>query len=277
MDTIRFATPGEELFATFLNDNGIEFDYEPLLGSRRPDFLVRHPEQHVVAEIYEPLNPVPDPGTEFDAYKVVRSAFLGRKKKQRIAAKSLGLPFLLVIATGRGSIHIPPEIVAGAMFGDIRPNKSAGNHSSVYGFGPTFSGRESLRPEKNRSMSAVATLGTVNPYDLALNSEFELRIKNLTDERLNGSVTKMTLETLHTLQTQVVTELIAKGKYQPGVNQPVLTILHNPFARHPIGMNILDGTFVSQWSRIDNQYGSVKEGSGLPTQRGLTIGGLDDL
>jgi hypothetical protein len=43
--------PGEQVFEEYLNSLGLKFDYEPVMGLRRPDFLVYSPAGHVLCEV----------------------------------------------------------------------------------------------------------------------------------------------------------------------------------------------------------------------------------
>ncbi len=49
--TTMLKTRGEEVFEEYLNSLGLEFTYEPPIGSRRPDFLVHSPSGDAFCEV----------------------------------------------------------------------------------------------------------------------------------------------------------------------------------------------------------------------------------
>ena len=73
---------GERLFAAYLRQCRLEWQYEPDIGGRRPDFLVEHPVRSFVAEVYEPEIHLPPGGGSFESYSARRGAFEGRRSKQ---------------------------------------------------------------------------------------------------------------------------------------------------------------------------------------------------
>ena len=91
-------SPGERLFAAYLRQYSLTSERHPLIGGRRPDFLVRRPVTPFVAEVYEPELRLPATAGYIDSYRALRRAFKDRKLDQIRAVKEAGLPCVLVPA-----------------------------------------------------------------------------------------------------------------------------------------------------------------------------------
>lgn len=154
-------TPGERLFAAYLHQYGLASDRHPLVGGRRPDFLVQHPVTPFAAEVYEPELCLPATAGYIDSYRAFRRAFTGRKGDQIKAVKEAGLPCVVVLARTNSDLRFQPEFVAGAMFGDISFELPLDDPEAV---GRTVFGRGGrVQREQNRGVSAVAILEDFNP------------------------------------------------------------------------------------------------------------------
>src|SRR4051812_21559698 len=55
-----YPSQGEAAVADYLTRRGIRFEYEPLIGTRRPDFLSHGPHGAVVLDVYEPVLRLPN-------------------------------------------------------------------------------------------------------------------------------------------------------------------------------------------------------------------------
>ena len=174
-------TAGEQLAAAYLRQR--RFDrfaerHRPV-GAKRLDWSVDHPSQSFGFEVYEPEIRLPQGGGPFSSYDSLRGMFKNNKKKQIRAAKNAGLPFVGVLARTKADINFSPDLVAGAMFGDLTtvfPIDPDGE-----GFDPsratTTFGKGGRGPNqgRGRGVSAVAIIRAFNPT--AWRPEEELRVR----------------------------------------------------------------------------------------------------
>jgi len=85
--------PGEDLFVSYLENRGLSYEREPLIGGRKPDFLAQVRGVEVACEVYEPeiylpRRQSPDGrsaplGGFMDPYTRLRRGFEARKRKTR--------------------------------------------------------------------------------------------------------------------------------------------------------------------------------------------------
>jgi hypothetical protein len=113
-------TEGETLFAQYLTEQGIPFEYEQLEpGKRKPvDFTIRHPDcGTVLLEVKDIQNEVPRGFSQVDFYKPIRSHIEAGTEKFK---EYKGRVCVLVLYGGRGFVDLGrPEVMLGAMYGDF--------------------------------------------------------------------------------------------------------------------------------------------------------------
>ena len=173
---------GERLFAAYLRQRRLGWQYEPEIGGRRPDFLVEHPVRSFVAEVYEPQIRLPPGGGSFESYSALRSAFEGRKSKQISAVKRAGLTYVAVVASTNSDIRIQPLVVAGAMFGNLAVTLRVGPEVCERPDGRTvFGGGGRVQARQFRGVSAVAILERFNPTQDRLEAATRARLARLPD------------------------------------------------------------------------------------------------
>jgi hypothetical protein len=258
----------ESHFASYLNKRGLRWEYEPKIGGKRPDFLVKYEPQKIVAEVYDPTLRLPKQSGPFTSYPALRKTFTRNKKKQIAAVKSAGLPYVCVIGRANSDMEIAAFLMAGAMFGDLAytiplsPDPSAPPPvgKTVYAQG----GR--VQPKQFRGVSAVAILKVFNPTLWRVEDAWDERLKesdigaSMTNEQLGKAVADrgkaMEEMTLHMIDT---------GDYLPDARLARLVVLHNPFAKRPLDMWALAGPHDEHWqgSNVNGElrYGPVWRGT----------------
>lgn len=251
---------GERLFAAYLRQYRLTSDREPLIGGRRPDFLVHHPAVPFVAEVYEPELRLPPGGGFIDSYPAFRRAFKARKGDQIKAVKEAGLPCVLVLARTNSDIRFQPEIVAGAMFGNVGVVFALDDPDAA---GRTvFGGGGRVQPEMNRGVSAVAVLEGFNPTWYRAEEAVAARLGKGMPWRADltaGEVAREQTE-IARVANEVYEHMTVTGDFNPDARVAKLTVFHNPFAAHPIGLDILGGAHDVQWHRTTNADGEVAYG-----------------
>jgi hypothetical protein len=244
---------GERLFAAYLRQRRLGWQYEPDLGGRRPDFLVEHPVRSFVAEVYEPQMRLPPSGGSFESYSALRGAFEGRKSKQISAVKRAGLPYVAVVASTNSDIRVQPLVVAGAMFGNLAVTLRVGPEVSERPDGRTvFGGGGRIQPRQFRGVSAVAILERFNPTQDRLEAATKARLACLPG--WNATMTPRQIAEIKAaivkLSSETAAQLIVGGAYDPLARRARLIVLHNPYASFPLGTAILNGSHDVQWGAV---------------------------
>ncbi len=116
--------------------------------------------------------------------------FKNNKKKQIRAAKNTGLPFVGVLARTKADIDFSPDLVAGAMFGDLTIVMLIGPDGES--FDPsrtttTFGKGGRVQPGQMRGVSAVAIIRAFNPT--AWRPEEELRVRTASLPKWHAGMT----------------------------------------------------------------------------------------
>lgn len=245
---------GEKLFSAYLRQRRLPFVYEPLIGSRRPDFVVSHPAGQVACDVYEPEVQLPTGRTfNFSSYPALRKSMHGQKYAQAKAARDAGLPFTVVLRRTLGGIPLDPIVVAGAMFGDLAaefsvwlspgppPTEPAPESRMVFGGG----GR--LQEAMNRATSAVAILTTFNPTMWRVQRAHRERL-----DRLNASrpPSPRRQQAAADVINETYEHFAVTGEFDPEARLARLTVIHNPYCDLPIDWNIFGGPHDDQWGHL---------------------------
>lgn len=241
-------SPGEQLFAAYLRQRGLSWQREPDIHGRRPDFLVDRPVMDFAAEVYEPKLRLPPGAGWFDSYAPLRRSFRGRKSRQAKAVKEAGLPFVVVLARTNSDVRFQPEIVAGAMFGNISvevPLNSTGGESRT-----VFGGGGRVQRKRNRGVSAVAILSSFNPTYWRVEQVMADRLGVEPSWKPNMSPASVRREQVASARVmkEVHDHMAATGDYIVTAQLARLVVLHNPYADHPIGLEVLNGPHDVQWA-----------------------------
>jgi hypothetical protein len=255
---------GERLFAAYLRQRRLSWEYEREVNGRRPDFSVDHPDGTFVAEVYEPQLRLPEGGGWFDSYTPLRGTFDGRKAKQIKAVKGAGLPYVAVVADTNFDMPIKPLIMAGAMFGNlavtftVKPDVPEGfDDRTVFGSG----GR--VQANQYRGVSAMALIERFNPTTRKLGLAVEARLARIPQWRpeMTERQTAALQSAIVRLTQQAEDDFLASGSYDPRARLARLTVLHNPYAQHPLRPEVLNGPHDRQWGRIvtggESGYGEL--------------------
>ena len=159
----------EELFERYLKQQHLAFHREPLVGGRRPDFLVDCGGQPVACEVYEPEIRIPSPtdpdgtfdptGGFVDSYSGLRNGLEDRKQDQIKAFSQAGLPVVLVVAETASDIPINPVTMAGAMYGNLQVTFAVGpGVSDIPEPTMRFGEGGRVQPRRRTGLSAVAII-----------------------------------------------------------------------------------------------------------------------
>lgn len=252
-------TPGEQAFATYLEQRGLRSTYEAAVGGKNPDFLVHHSSGALSCEVYEPEFRLPPGRTgSFNLYPALRNAFRKRKYEQAQAARREGMPFVLVLVRTNSDIAFDPIIVAGGMFGDISasltialdPDLPPPEQKSGFVFG---SGAQ-LQETQKRAVSAVALPRTFNPTRQPVILAYRERKQAIG----NGDPASWTFDDrmqAMELLNATFEEFTAKGVYDDAALASRVIVLHNPYCDIPVDMSVFSGPWDEQFGlREDDAY-----------------------
>lgn len=247
-------TAGEQLAAAYLHQRGFDrfAERHRPVGGKKLDWTVDHPAQPFGFEVYEPEIHLPEGGGWFSSYEGLRGMFKNNKMKQIRAAKEAGLPFVGGLARTNAGIDFSPDIVAGAMFGDITTVMPIGPGGE--GFDPTqaittFGKDGKVQPKQMRGVSAVAIIRDFNPTLWRMEGELEVRTAKLPKWHAG-----MSDEESHEIQVEMTRmfgdieeHFTSTGAYDPAARVTRFIVLHNPYADYPLRLDILSGPHDEQW------------------------------
>lgn len=151
----------------YLRGRGLEYEYEPDVEGRNPDYLVSVDGLRVGLEVYEPELKLPrDQALSFSSPDAIRGGFRGRKYKQAKAARKAGFPFIVAIGSSNSDITFEPLMIASGMFGQLtetlRVDTTTGG--AVW-TGTEFGAGALLQQDRNRAVSAAVRIERFNPTD----------------------------------------------------------------------------------------------------------------
>lgn len=241
---------------SYLRQRRLRFEYEPIVGSRRPDFVVEHPRiGQVVWEVYEPEFRLPNRVGAMDPYPPIRSAFEGRKRKQAKASSEAGLAHVVVLGRSNSDMSFDPSIVAGGMFGNLGVTFSV----QVDPAGPappddrrtSFLSGGRLQPELNRSVSALAILTSFNPTLWRVEAAYRNRLDQLGLPGAGESARERAARVNVIMET--FEHFTRTGMYDDEARVARVRVLHNPHAVHPLDLVAASGPH-------DEQLGVVVDG-----------------
>jgi hypothetical protein len=161
------------------------------------------------------------------------------------------LPFVLVLARTNADMSFDPTIVAGAMFGNVSIQVPLGRDDVdtkiVFGLG----GR--LQRRLNRSVSAVAVLNVFNPTSWRVEQAMADRLGGEPSWRPSASQADVVREQTAVLcaTIEIEEQLRVSGAYLPDARLVKLIVLHNPYATHPLGFEVLNAFHDVQWGNFE--------------------------
>lgn len=253
-------SPGEEQFAAYLTRRQLAWEYEPEIGGRHPDFLVHSPAGDVACDVFEPEIRLPNqPGLiSMDSRPALQGGYEARKRRQIHAVQQAGLPFVLVYAGTRSDIGIPEPVLLSAMFGQIqivfpldRGTGIADDAQAQATFGPGAA----IQPERKRGLSAAAIITSFNPTKLVFERAMESNAfigELLEIGDLAGYIDEL---------SNLARNLIAQGSYDPGLTIERLTVMHNPYAEHPLDLTVFGGPHDLQRGLFEADYTDLAVGT----------------
>jgi hypothetical protein len=238
------------LFESYLSSFGFSWEYEPLLGGKRPDYLISHAGRQFVVEVEELRDPDPLPVGGHYPTTAVREA-LHRARKQLRGCKHL--PTGVVVFSDSVFRSTTVQTVASAAFGPGFQDARRHDRVEVYAPALRFPSRHEcptgvpqlanpyLSRTDNKSVSAVLVL-----MRYALN-EFQLAVwRELLARQVRGEVLPpgASLSVASELQSAVpLTYRFA--------NTIRVVVLENPHAniRFP---DVFRGPFDQRWTWQDD-------------------------
>lgn len=248
----KFATDSEAVFAQYLDELQLAWEYELTSGRKHPDFWVDFERTTVVCEVREIQAEAPGGRVGFiDPYEKPRRVI---KKKAEQGKEVKGIHPYVIVVRRHHFWPLDDISVPGAMFGDLgirmpinvetgegQPDES----ETVFGQGAM------LQERKNRSVSAVAILDRLNPMNEAVEIEYKRRLA--AEEELDGTKTVEIIWNTYD-------EFRRAGKFDDDARTPFLSVFHNPHATLPLPNGIFSGPFDRHWDLVDGIYGPVVEG-----------------
>jgi hypothetical protein len=246
-------TDGEFLFAAYLRQGGLAWEYQREVNGRSPDFSIDHPTGTIVAEVFEPELRLPAGGGPFDSYKPLRRTFKGRKAKQIKAVKEAGLPYVAVVASTNADLPFQPQIMAGAMFGNLATEFAVSYEPIDIQPGRTvFAGGARLQVDQHRGVSAAAILERFNPTKWRLEAAIDERLAVVPSEPLGMTANQIreAQAAIVRIATDTEDQFLASGAYDPHARLARVTVLHNPYALHPLDIRAFDQPHDVRWGRI---------------------------
>jgi len=260
----RLKSDGERLLAAYLRRRGFArfSEYERPVGGKHLDWSVDHPDQSFVMEVYEPQIKIPAGGGSFSSYDGLRGIFERNKKEQIRAAKEAGLPFVGVFARTNSDVDFGPDLVAGAMFGDLifqMPLAEDGESFDVDRGVTTFGQGGRVQPGQMRGVSAVAILRRFNPTAWKLEGELRARTAHLPSWHagMSEDQRRATTTELAQVATQIENQFFESGAYDPVAAEARLIVLHNPYADRSLRFDLLNGPHDEQWMSYLDQGASL--------------------
>jgi hypothetical protein len=203
-------------------------------------------------EVYEPEIKIPEGGGPFSSYDGLRGMFERNKKNQIRAAKSAGLPFVGVLARTNSDVDFGPDLVAGAMFGDLTfamPLAQDGESFDADRGVTTFGKGGRVQPSQMRGVSAVAILRRFNPTAWKLEREFRARTAHIPSWHpgMSQEEQRAASAAIGRITSQIEHQYLESGTYNPAASLARLIVLHNPYADRSLRLDILSGPHDEQW------------------------------
>jgi len=240
--------------ASYLSQRGWPWEYERPVGGRKLDFYVDHPDTPFAIEVYEPVMNLGVNGGWVDSYPPLRRMFAGRKRRQLAAAMDAGVPYVVALARTHSDLPFQPPLVAGAMFGNLQitfpvgPDVTADVPTDVR---TSFGGSGRVQPGQFRGLSAVALIHGYNPT--------QIRVKQAINERIGRTKPPPTTTSresvirdnaaMFAMVNDMYSHFTLTGEYIERARRTRLTVLHNPFALHPLDMSVFNDSHDVQWHR----------------------------
>jgi hypothetical protein len=263
---------GERLVAAYLRQRGFDrfSEYERPIGGKELDFSVDHPDQSFVLEVYEPEIKIPAGGGSFSSYDGLRGIFERNKKEQIRAAKNNRLPFVGVLARTNSEVDFGPDVVAGAMFGDLTfrmPISEDGESFDIERGVTTFGSGGKVQPGQMRGVSAIAIVRRFNPTAWKMSKELEARTAGLPSWHAGMTAPERAAiqAKIARTATEVEDEFLRSGAYDPAAAVARLIVLHNPYAERSLRLDVLNGPHDEQWLSYRDDgatiYGEIWKGA----------------
>lgn len=259
-------SPGELLLEHYLAARGLQFQIEPRVGGRNPDFVVEIDDAMVGMEVYEPELRLPRGAAgEISTPAALRRGFEGRKYKQAQAVAARGWPFILVVARTNSDIDFDPLLAASAMYGELHASFKIDTATgdaieSSFGFGQGAR----IQPELKRAISAVAVISGFNPTAASVRDQVREALAGV-----QGDDPKR-LQKMLTIGRDIEGSAILAGTYDPQATAARLVVLHNPFATRSLNREFFGGRHDVQWDVLESGHGTLYG----PVAAGIEAAGL---
>jgi len=232
----------ELLFEEYLRLQGYtEWEYEPAVGKRRPDYRLTHHDSSLYFEV-----------KEFDAPKVTHelrwfNPYKGVRKKITRAAGQFkefkAFPCSLVLSNLNGAIVQlgNPRIIMAAMLGDLAfevpvdlPQITGKHGRTVFSrHGGKMVDEKRQEPE-NTTVSSIIVLGTYS----------------LHEKRIDAEARKRRLDRHTSIEDAVKEALKEEMGDQEDKPRVRVVVYENPFARMPLSRDLFRGPFDERWGKV---------------------------
>jgi hypothetical protein len=253
-------TKGELLVKAYIKQRRWNSEYEPdVPGTRRKlDFRVNHRSGPFFIEVYEPAIPEPDENRHFfiDRYPALRRMFSQRKRAQVKAARIAGLPFVGAVLDSNSPFPINPNIMSGAMFGDLAFSFPVDEESEGENVKPgrmIYAGGGRVQPKQNRGVSSVVIPRVFNPTAWRITKAIDDRLgpeaRSWHPGLMTADLEKLTASYLKAL-AEVQERLTDLGEYKPDEARVRMIALHNPFAERTLSKHVFNGAYDEQWDGV---------------------------
>ncbi len=245
----------EALVAEYLDKRDLQWEYEKAINGRRPDFYIDYPDQPFVIEVYDPIISLPAGGGWLTSYPALRKAFEGAKQKQIAAVKKAGIPYVGALGKANADMDINPQIMAGAMFGDLTITFPVGSLEPIENLPSQneFGGNAKLQPEQFRAVSTIVLPRLFNPtlwrVEEAWDADHRLADTAHVASRSAGD-TKREITERAVVMEEIAGRMVKSGELIPDARQIRMIALHNPYAENPLDTGAFSGPHDEQWQGI---------------------------
>jgi hypothetical protein len=236
----------ERLFESYLSGQGLPWEYEPLFGQWRPDYLIHAASADCVVEVEELRQPDPLPSGGYAPDRAVREA-LRRGHKQV-----------------RGCKHLPAGIL---IYSESVFRSVTGISVAAAAFGP---GYQNALPY-DRVGAAAPALRFLTRRECGVYQHLANPFLSRTDNRSISAVMLLTHYRLDMFELAVWQELLRRQErgeqIPPGANIKVaadlegraprtfefegtrrVVLIENPYARIPFPHDVFQGPFDQRWT-----------------------------
>jgi hypothetical protein len=250
--------PSGSLFAQYLADRDLAFNYGELIGGRPQDFSVFACARSFVAGVHDPALHRPVRPGFASSYSVLLDILSARGpvRRQIASVRRAGLPYAAIVGRAGSAVDVDPARLARAMFSD--PDavwaESPGNRR-MWAVADEEPEDEPVLGRQLRGVSAVAVMQYFNPTLWRVERAWAQRVGRAPSGTPRRATDDPDGADRFVLMSQLAQRLLESGALVPDARLVRLIVLHNPFARHPLDVSALAGPHDEQWTAVDGTAG----------------------